>query len=83
MASIMQLAEGLISCDVLLSARKQPNLWRPIFIPGLSTPITPVEFLDQITVNFSISQLYKEIEIDVYKYFCDFIEELSYDLNGQ
>lgn len=78
MPQIMQLEEGLSSCNVLSSARKHSKIWEPIFLQsGYNNQFTPDEFLDQVIAEFSSSQIDKNKEINVYKYFCDFVMGLN------
>ena len=42
-----------------------------------SSSISANDFLDQLVANFSLSQVAKEKEIDVYKIFCDFLQSLD------
>lgn len=75
---IMHLEEGLKSCGVLTSMIENATLWEPLFAPNqMASTITPDGFLDEINVEFSSSQAYKEKEIDVYKLFCDYVQCLD------
>ena len=78
----MQLQEGLSACNVLSSAIENPALWKTVFVPGFARSISPETFLDQLVVQFSLPQQCKEAEIDVYKYFCDFIVGSQYHGSG-
>ena len=83
MPQLMQLEKGLISCNILSSARKHPKIWEPIFLlNGYNNQFTPDEFLDQVIAEFSSSQKDKNREINVYKYFCDFVMGL-HDSDGR
>lgn len=53
-----------------------------MFVPGFARSISPEKFLDQLVVQFSLPQQCKEAEIDVYKYFCDFIVGSQYHGSG-
>ena len=76
MPQIMQLEEGLSSCNILSSARKHSKIWQPIFLQsGYNYQFTPDEFLDQVIPEFSSSQIDKNKEINVY--FCDFVVSLN------
>jgi hypothetical protein len=78
MPQLMQLEEGLTCCNLLLSVRNHPKVWEPILSQnGYNNQYTSDEFLDQVTAEFSSSQIRKNKEIDVYKYFCDFIVDLN------
>jgi hypothetical protein len=63
----------------LESIKKCPNLWKVAFVRGSSKAKSPDEFLDDLKVKHSQSQLRKEKEIDVFKYFCEFIQLLESD----
>ena len=79
MPQLMQLEEGLSSCDVLDSMREHPQLWEKVFHKkGSSEDITADDFLDQLVANFSVGQREKEKEIDVYKIFCDFLQAVDH-----
>ena len=69
----------LSSCGILESIKKCPNLWKEAFVRGSSKAKSPDEFLDDLEVKHSQSQLRKEKEIDVFKYFCEFIQSLESD----
>ena len=79
MPQLMQLEQGLSSCGILESIKKCPNLWKVAFVHGSSKAKSPDEFLDDLEVKHSQSQLQKEKEIDVFKYFCEFIQSLESD----
>ena len=83
MPQLMQLEDGLTTCSILSSARKYPQIWKPTGIlcqTAHKNQLTPDEFLDQVVANFSSSQIHKQKEIDVFKYFCDFI--MALDVNN-
>lgn len=82
MPQIMQLEGGLSACNVLNSSREHPVLWKSVFVPGFTVNITPMEFLDQLSVQFSDSDHCKNAEIDVYKYFCDFMQSSELHESG-
>ena len=70
---LMQLEEGLSSCQLLQSIQKFPDVWRPLFQPSDIFEITADKFLDDAVVAYSTSQLLKEIEENTYKICCDVI----------
>ena len=74
MPQLMQLQQGLTSCGVLSAIRRCPNLWALAFVSGICKPQSPDEFLDELEVKYSQSQLLKEKEVDVFKYFCEFVQ---------
>ena len=58
-------------------------VWKPIFsLTGYKSQFTADEFLDEVVAEFSESQIRKSKEVDVFKYFCDFIITLN-DSNGK
>lgn len=57
--------------------RRDKELWKPVFANGSCFTIAADEFLDQIIVNFSESQLRKDAEINTYKFFSDVIESID------
>jgi hypothetical protein len=75
------LQQGLSNCGVLSTIRSSPHLFKPVFTPGHSQYIAPEKFLDELCVEYSSSQLLKAKEIDVFKYFCDFIDSLDSEQN--
>ncbi|XP_028394535.1 uncharacterized protein LOC114518737 [Dendronephthya gigantea] len=79
MPELMQLEQGLSSCGILESVKKCPELWKFAFVRGSSNLKSPDEFLDELEVKYSQSQLQKDKEIDVFKYFCEFIQSLEFD----
>ena len=75
MPQLMQLQDGLSSCGLITSAREHPHLWEKAFnlSKRCSPDVTVEDFMDQLVATFSMSQMQKEKEIDVYKIFCDFL----------
>ena len=57
--------------------RRDKELWKPVFENGNGFTIAADEFLDQIIVNFSESQLCRDAEFNTYKFFSDFIESID------
>ena len=80
MPQLMQLQSGLDSCGVLTSICTYPDLWKPLFIPSINSKMQAEDFLEEINVHYSASQLKKEKEIDIFKFFCDVVQ--SYDSEG-
>ena len=77
MPQIQELQRGLSSCGVLKAVVKSPELWRPMFQSGCKTEMTATLFLDDVVPIFSSSQRQKEVEIDVFKAFCDFVQTIG------
>ena len=79
----MQLQEGLSSCGLITSVQEKPHLWENVFsFSKRSDDLTAEELMDQLVANFSISQVQKEKEIDVYKFFCDFLQAIDQGRGG-
>lgn len=57
--------------------RRDKELWKPVFANGNCFTIAADEFLDQIIVNFSESQLRRDAEFNTYKFFSDVIESMD------
>lgn len=51
--------------------RRDKELWKPVFANGNCFTIAADEFLDQIIINFSESQLRRDAEFNTYKFFGD------------
>jgi hypothetical protein len=69
----MQLKEGLSVCNVLQSICKFPDVWKVIFQPSQEIQMTGEKFLDEAVVEYSTSQILREIEVTAYKFFSDVI----------
>ena len=54
--------------------RRDKELWKPVFANGNCFTIAADEFLDQIIINFSESQLRRDAEFNTYKFFGDVIK---------
>ena len=72
--ALIQITHGLEGCGLLETVRRAPNVWQPVFGHGNSFQITAEEFLDQLCVEYSDSQIKKNVEIDTFKFFCVAIE---------
>jgi hypothetical protein len=70
---LMQLEEGLSVCGVLKSIQDFPRVWREVFEKDHSIQFSAKSLLHSTDVDFSLSQLQKEREIDTYKAFTDVI----------
>ena len=50
-------------------------LWKAVFLPNESSfSLSADDFLDQLVLTFSCSQAEKELKIDVFKLFSDFVQ---------
>lgn len=74
---MFQIESGLAECSLITPIRNNPEIWRPVFESGNLFKLSAEEILDQITVEFSESQMAKEKEIDTYKFFCDVLEAID------
>ena len=63
MPQILQLQSGLAACNVLCSIQKWPELWKAPFVAGETKVLKPTEFLTEINVEYSQSQVKREKEI--------------------
>lgn len=80
---LMQLQEGLSSCGVTTSVQENPYLWENVFsFTKHSQDLTAEELMDQLGANLSTTQIQKENEIDVYKFFCDFLQAIDQGRGG-
>lgn len=41
-------------------------MWRPVFVPGCEPSVTATTFLNELVVNFSLSDVKKQQEIDFF-----------------
>jgi hypothetical protein len=72
LAELMEIKNGLEACGISSDTiRKRAELWQIMFKSGSFFSLPAEEFLDELIVVFSESQIRKNAEIDVYKYFCD------------
>lgn len=75
---IMQLESGLIACGLMAHMKNSPELWRSLFDSGNTMfQVSAEELLDDMTINYSTSQLLKEKEVDTYKSFSDVLEAIG------
>ena len=70
---LMQLEEGLSTCEVLDSIQKFPSVWKAIFHPSDDFKLNADKFLDEVVVDYSCSQILRDKEFDTYKSFCNVI----------
>lgn len=73
LSQLMQLTNGLSSCQLLQFIQKYPDVWKPLFQPFNIFGIAADKFLDDAVVVNSSSQLMKEMEKNTKKKFCDVI----------
>jgi hypothetical protein len=72
---LMQLEEGLSSCGLLESIHQFPDIWKPIFTQSDRFKMSADQFLEA-AVEYSTSQISKDLEINTYKFFCDVIQSI-------
>ena len=72
LAELMEIKNGLEACGISSDTIKErAELWHMMFQSGSFFSLSADEFLDELIPVFSESQIRKNTEIDVYKYFCD------------
>ncbi|PFX16159.1 hypothetical protein AWC38_SpisGene19587 [Stylophora pistillata] len=74
---LVQIEIALCACGILGHMRREKELWKPVFTNGNCFTITADEFLDQFIVNFSESQLCRDLEFNTYKFFSDVIKSIG------
>ena len=74
---LVQIESALCECGILHHMRRDRELWKPVVANGNCFTIAADEFLDQIIVNFSESQLCRDAEFNTYKFFSDVIESID------
>lgn len=80
LSSISKLEEGLKTYGLLKSIREHPALiWEPVFVLGSAPRLTATAFLNELLVDFSLSDVKKQKEIDVFYHFTNYIQSLNTD----
>lgn len=74
---LVQIKRALYECGILGHMGKDKELWKPVSANANCFTIAADEFLDQIIVSFSESQLRREAEFNTYKFFSDVIESIE------
>ena len=74
---LVQMESGLDDCGILNHMRRNTQIWKPVFASGNSFTITADEFQDNMTVNFSESQIRKDAEITTFKFFSDVLTSID------
>ena len=69
LSSISKLEDGLKTYGLLKSIREQPLIWEPVFVSGNAHNLTATAFLNELLVDFSLSDVKKQKEIDVFYHF--------------
>ena len=57
--------------------RRNTQIWKPVFASENFFTITADEFQDNMTVNFSESQIRKDAEITTFKFFSDVLTSID------
>lgn len=66
---LIEMESGLDDCGILNHIRRNTQIWKPVFASGIFFTITAEEFQDNMTVNFSESQIRKDAETDHFQVF--------------
>ena len=74
LSSISKLEEGLKTYGLLKSTREHPLIWEPVFVSGSAPSLTATAFLNELLVDFSLSDVKKQKEIDVLYHFTNYIQ---------
>lgn len=74
---LVQMESGLDDCGILNHMRRNTQTWKPVFTSGNFFTITADEFQDNMTVNFSESQIRKDAEITTFKFFSDVLTTID------
>lgn len=75
---IKELEQGLALYGLLNTVRQQPGLFEAVFLESSQFDITLDDLLDSLEVKYSQSQLLKEKEEDVFKYFSDMVQNIAH-----
>ena len=71
---LLEIQSGFATCGLVDDLKKNADLWSIVLESGNTFKLSADEFLDQISAEFSDSQLMK---IAAYKFFCDTIEIIA------
>lgn len=80
-AMLKELEEGLQLHGFLSEIRKHPAAFQPIFTESSCFDMSADDFLERLVVRHSQQQFLKSKEVDILKYFSDFIQALFYEGN--
>ncbi len=76
MPMLDQMVEGLRSFGMLGCIKLNAKLLKPVFTNSAMFKVQAEIFLENIVGNFSeTGSNYKEVEINIFKYFCDYVED--------
>ena len=79
---LKELEEGMNSFGFLTEARRQSKLFESLFVSSNRFSIILDDFLDDLLIEYSQSQMMKEKE-DTFTYFSDSLLEISYNGNNK
>lgn len=74
---MIQFQDGLSQCGILQAMRKKPELWKPIFTDSDLFQLSHDGFIENLVPEFSESEVRKAKEVDAFKLFNDFIEDVG------
>ena len=78
-----QIMDGLRCLGTLDLVKERPNVLEPVFVECGCFLLTPDEFLDVVTGQFSeIGSNNREREVDIFKFFNDYVEDVGSDGTG-
>ena len=79
LASVNAVGGGTFDCGILECIRQFPDSWKPIFTHSDVFQMTGDQFLDKVVVEYSSSQIVKDLEMNTYKVFCDVMQSIYED----
>ena len=76
---LVQIESGLDECGIRSHIRRNTQIWKPVFTitSGNYFTMTADEFQDNMSVNFSESQIRKDAEINTFKFFSDVLTSID------
>ena len=74
---VIQFQDGLSSCGILDAMRKNPDFWKPVFTNSDLFKLSANDFIENLVAEFSESEILKTKEVDAFKLFNDFVEDLE------
>lgn len=74
---VIQFQDGLSSYGILDTMRKSPDLWKPVFTNSELFKLSANNFIENLVAEFSESEILKTKEVDAFKLFNDFVEDLE------
>jgi hypothetical protein len=74
---LSHIEEGLNTHGLVDCIRESRTMWETVLVPGKGTCVNATMLMDSIDVEYSQSQQKREVEGDVFTYFCDFLQILG------